>query len=124
MPKRVLDVGNCVPDHASIRGFLQKHFQAEVAQAHDAVGAIAALEARTADLVLVNRKLDQDSSDGLDVIRALKADSRFQTIPMMLITNYPEYQDQAVAEGCVRGFGKLDLRKPETAAQLAPYLAE
>ena len=33
MTKRVLDVGNCVPDHAAIRGMLEKVFCADVVQA-------------------------------------------------------------------------------------------
>ena len=124
MTKRVLDVGNCVPDHASIRQFLERTFSVQVDQAHDAAGALEALHAHAADLVLVNRKLDQDSSDGIDVIRQLKADPQAGQIPVMLITNYAEYQDQAIAAGAVRGFGKLDLRRPETAEQLRPLLAE
>lgn len=124
MTKRVLDVGNCVPDHASIRQFLQRHFQAEVLQAHDGAGALATLRAGPVDLVLVNRKLDHDSSDGMDVVRLLKADPQVGQVPVMLITNYAEYQDQAVAEGAVRGFGKLDLRKPETAEILRPLLGD
>ena len=124
MTKRVLDVGNCVPDHATIRRFLERNFDVQVEQAHDAAGALAAVHADPVDLVLVNRKLDQDSSDGLDVIRQLKADPRAGQIPVMLITNYAEYQDQAVAAGAVRGFGKLDLQKPGTAAQLRPLLGE
>jgi len=124
MTKRVLDVGNCVPDHASIRQFLERNFQVQVDEAHDASGALAALRANSVDLVLVNRKLDQDSSDGIDVIRQLKADPQARHVPVMLITNYAEYQDQAVAAGAVRGFGKLDLRKPETSEQLRPLLSE
>lgn len=124
MTKRVLDVGNCVPDHASIRQFLERNFQVRVDQAHDGTGALAALHANPIDLVLVNRKLDQDSSDGLDVIRQLKADPQTRHVPVMLITNYAEYQDQAVAAGAVRGFGKLDLRKPETTEQLRPLLSD
>ena len=34
MSKRVLDVGNCVPDHAAIRSLLERTFRAEVAQTH------------------------------------------------------------------------------------------
>ncbi len=122
MKKLVLDVGNCVPDHAAICRFLQRNFDVQVQQAHDAAGALAALHAGPVDLVLVNRKLDQDYSDGLDVIRQIKADPRVGQVPVMLITNYAEYQEQAVAEGAVRGFGKLDLQKPGTAEQLRPLL--
>lgn len=124
MPKRIVDVGNCVPDHRAIRQFLERSFNAQVEQVDDADGALAALEARPADLVLVNRKLDQDGSDGLDVIRRLKADPRTADVPVMLVTNYAEYQDQAVSIGAVRGFGKLDLHKPDTVERLRAWCSE
>ena len=56
--KRVLDVGNCAPDHSSIKRFLAKHFECEVLQAHGADDALTALRGGHVDLVLVNRKLE------------------------------------------------------------------
>jgi len=84
----------------------------------------AAAVLRTGDfaLVLVNRKLDVDYSDGIDVIRGLKDDARLAGVPVMLITNYAEHQEAAVAEGAVRGFGKLELNAPETIEKLAAVL--
>jgi hypothetical protein len=40
----------------------------------------------------------------------------------MLITNYPEHQDAAIAAGAVRGFGKKELAAAETHAKLASVL--
>jgi hypothetical protein len=40
----------------------------------------------------------------------------------MLITNYPEHQQQAMELGAELGFGKLELNKPETHRQLAKFL--
>jgi two-component system chemotaxis response regulator CheY len=75
------------------------------------------------DLVLVNRKLDVDYSDGLEVIRQIKSDPAIADVPVMLVTNYPEHQDAAVAAGAVRGFGKLEFEKPETRERIAAVLA-
>lgn len=122
MPKRVVDVGNCVPDHQAIRSFVTRNFDAIVEAVDDAAGALAALRSGPADLVLVNRKLDIDSSDGLEVIRALRADPVASQVPVMLVTNYPEYQDEALALGAQRGFGKRDLKRAETAEMLRPWL--
>jgi CheY-like chemotaxis protein len=122
MPKRVLDVGQCGPDHATIRNFLTSNFDCEIVQVDDAAGALAELQKQPFDLVLVNRKLDIDYSDGIEVIRALKSDARTADVPVMLVTNYPEHQDAAVAAGAVRGFGKLEFGKPETRENLAGYL--
>ena len=72
--------------------------------------------------MLVNRKLDRDYSDGIDVIRRLKADPRTSHFPLMLITNYTEYQDLATGLGALRGFGKLEYEQPETLARLRAVL--
>ena len=122
MPKRVLDVGNCGPDFGAITRFLTGRFDCEVVQADGADDALAALRAGEIDLVLVNRKLDADYSDGLEVIRRIKAEPDLAAVPAMLITNYAEHQDAAEAIGALRGFGKLEFEKPETLARLEPIL--
>jgi hypothetical protein len=40
----------------------------------------------------------------------------------MLVTNYSEHQDAAVAAGAIRGFGKLEFGKPETRDVIAAVL--
>jgi CheY-like chemotaxis protein len=123
MPKRVLDVGNCVPDHAAIRGMLEKMFRADVVQADGLGDAMAALRNEPFDLVLVNRKLDQDYSDGLDIIKQIKADAKLKSVPCMLISNYPDQQQLGVAAGAEYGFGKKELYREETQSRLAKFLA-
>jgi CheY-like chemotaxis protein len=124
MAKRVLDVGNCTPDHTTIRSYLTRNFDCEVVQAHDAADAMAKLRESRFDLVLVNRKLDIDYSDGIDVIRKLKAEPDTAEVPVMIVTNYPEHQDAAMAEGAVRGFGKLEFENPATRQKIAAVLRE
>src|SRR4029079_12762075 len=119
MPKCVLDVGQCGPDHSSIRSYLKRNFDCEVVQVDDAAAALAQLKDGQFDLVLVNRKLDSDYSDGIEVIRAIKADQGAASVPVLLVTNYPEHQDAAIAVGAIRGFGKLEFAKPETRERLA-----
>lgn len=122
MTKRVLDVGQCGPDHATIRSYLIRNFDCEVVQVDDAAGALSQLKAGRFDLVLVNRKLDADYSDGIEVIRQLKSDADAASVPVMLVTNYPEHQDAAIAAGAICGFGKLEFQKPETREKLADIL--
>jgi DNA-binding NarL/FixJ family response regulator len=122
MRKKVLDVGNCVPDHSAIKQFLTKHFDCEVLQAHKADDAVATLREHEVHLVVVNRKLDIDYSDGVEVIRQIKADEKLSDVPVMLITNYSDHQDAAEAIGAVRGFGKLEYGRPETLERLKPIL--
>jgi CheY-like chemotaxis protein len=125
MPKRVLDVGQCGPDHASIRRFFAANFEGtEIVQTHEPADTLSALRGSRFDLVLINRKLDADYSDGLEIIRAIKADPKIATVAVMLVTNYAEHQDAAIAAGAVRGFGKLEFSDPATKEKIAAALGE
>lgn len=121
--KRVLDVGQCNPDHASIRSMLERQFDAEVVRAHQLDDALQQLRSGQFDLVLVNRKLDIDYSDGMEIIKRIKADPELNSVPVMLVTNYPEYDQAAVAAGAESGFGKAQLSDPKTHEKLARILA-
>ncbi|MCA9140407.1 MAG: hypothetical protein KDB00_26730 [Planctomycetales bacterium] len=122
MTKTVVDCGNCGPDFHSLRQLVTSNFDAIVIQAHDADETIKLLHGRDVALVTVNRKLDRDYSDGMEVVRKIKADEKFGQTPVMLVTNYEEHQQTAMEAGCVRGFGKLALRDPSTVELLQPYL--
>ena len=118
----VLDVGNCGPDHSSIRRMLTTHFGAEVIQTHGLDDTLAALQKNNIDLVLINRKLDHDYSDGTVILEQIKSQAEYSDLPVMLITNYAEHQAQAVTLGALPGFGKLEINSPETRAKLASVL--
>ncbi len=122
MTKRVLSIGQCVPDHATISRFLTSAFDVGMTTAATGPEALDLLRKSTYDLVLVNRKLDIDYSDGAEIIRAMQADPELAPIPVMLISNHPESQDNAVALGAQRGFGKDDLGRSDTVARLQPFL--
>lgn len=123
MSKTLLDVGNCGPDFNSIRRMVHQNFEASTLQAHGAEDALEVLREKKVDLVTVNRKLDRDYTDGIDVIKAIKAEADLSGIPVMLVTNYDEHQEAAMAEGAVRGFGKLAIDEDATKDLLSPYLA-
>ena len=122
MSKRVLDVGQCNPDHATIRSYLTRNFDCEIERTHGADDTLEALRSGQFDLVLINRKLDADYSDGVEILRQIKADKEIASVPVMLITNYPEHQAAAIAEGAIYGFGKLEFERPETRERLAAIL--
>ena len=69
-------------------------------------------------LLLVNRQLDGsfDSTSGIELIGDLA--SRSDPPKMMLISNYPDAQEQAVSVGAQQGFGKSQLDDPLTIAIL------
>ncbi|PHS10125.1 MAG: response regulator [Blastopirellula sp.] len=123
MPKQVLDVGNCVPDHASIKSMLEKNFGVTVLQTHGPEDTMQLLKETKVDLILINRKLDRDYTDGMITLNQIKSDAELANTPVMLITNFDDHQDAAEAAGALRGFGKLSLGSPETKAMLEAVLS-
>lgn len=122
--KRILDVGNCVPDHATLTAYLTKHFECEVLAADGPEETFATLQSQPVDLVLINRKLDRDYTDGADILKALKANPTTAAVPVMLLTNYPDHQAAAVEAGALLGFGKLEYALPETLQKLQAVLGK
>ncbi|RMF44101.1 MAG: response regulator [Planctomycetota bacterium] len=102
---------------------LEQHFDVEVVQAHTLQDTLEKLRQEQFDLVLINRKLDIDYSDGTRILEAIKADPQISSVPVMLITNYPEHQQRAIELGALPGFGKLALSAPETIERLSAVLS-
>jgi CheY-like chemotaxis protein len=124
MSKRVLSVGQCVPDGRAIDRFLRANFAVEIVPAATTPDALDLLRKQPYDLVLVNRKLDEDYSDGTQLIEAMRAEPTLATVPVMLISNYAEYQQAAVAMGARLGFGKDELGRSDVIERLRPYLSD
>jgi CheY-like chemotaxis protein len=121
--RRVLQVGNCSFDGAAIAALIGKKFGAQVVAADRQEGALEMLRGEAFDLVLVNRKLEVDRSEGLDLVKRIKADTQLASTPVMLLSNYAEAQRAAVAGGAEPGFGKAELAADETVEKLARFLA-
>jgi DNA-binding response OmpR family regulator len=118
---RLLDVGNCDPDHAAIRAMLIKHFDVSIDRVMFVDEALAALNRATYDLVLVNRLIFDDGSEGMALVRAMRGDPAQKT-PVMLVSNFDDAQHAAVDAGALRGFGKANLGAAATLARLAEIL--
>ncbi|WP_166822677.1 response regulator transcription factor [Thalassoroseus pseudoceratinae] len=118
MSKQVLNVGQCGFDHASITEFLRSHFDVAVTPAADEPEALSALEQRSFDLILVNRKFDCNGADGVEFIQKLDGNAP----PVMLVSNFPEAQDAAVAAGARPGFGKSDYGNTEAVQRISDVL--
>ena len=123
MTRRVLSVGQCTADHGSICRLLEQEFATEVVPSDDARQALALARGERFDLVLVNRILDRDGSEGLAIVRQIKTEPALAALPVMLVTNYADHQALAVAEGAEQGFGKSELSLPATRSKLARFLA-
>lgn len=118
---RVLDVGNCDPDHGAMRRMLTANFDVEIDRVMFVAEAREALRRSSYALVLVNRRIFADDSDGMELVHAMRVDPENKT-PVMLVSNFPEAQDRAVAAGATPGFGKAALEAPRTIELLGKWL--
>lgn len=124
MSRKVLDVGQCNFDNSRISHYLQQHFEVEVDRSHSHDEAVKSALDTPYDLILINRILDADSTAGMDILASLKTQPSTAETPVMIVSNYQETQDEAVARGAVAGFGKATLDSDETLAKLTLYLGE
>ncbi len=119
--KRVLSVGQCAADHYRIDQAIRARFSATVTPAATTDEAVEMLQREKYDLVLINRILDADGASGLTAITQIR-NSVSEPPPLMLVSNYAEYHQQAEQLGGVPGIGKGSIDKAETVARLGKYL--
>jgi CheY-like chemotaxis protein len=113
---RVLSVGQCGFDGPQIERLFQQEHAARVESVDSGEEAAERLKDGQYDLVLVNRRLDSDGSSGIALLAQLHAQS--PEVPVMLVSDRTDAQDEAVARGALPGFGKSELRTPETAEKI------
>ncbi len=119
--KNVLVVGHCDLDNPQITSLIEKNFSAKVTREKLLKKAIGCLEKQNYDLVIINRIGAFDQEGGLELIKVIKEDGRFNT-PLMMVTNYKEQMDKAIKCGTVQGYGKDKLYDKETVELLSKYL--
>lgn len=100
---------------------LADHFGADVQPVAATDTAIDQLQGGEFDLVLVNRIFDETGEAGIAFIERMMQDIPTPP-PVMLLSNFPEAQAQAVGHGAVAGFGKAAITAPETIESLAAIL--
>lgn len=121
--KTVLSIGQCRPDQAAITHFLKSNFEVDVIATDLPDESLDVLRTQNIDLVLINRKLDADYSDGMNILASIKSDSELAMHPVMLVSNFSEWQDKAVAAGAVYGFGKAELNSADTVDRVRAVLS-
>ncbi|RMH12176.1 MAG: hypothetical protein D6695_07440 [Planctomycetota bacterium] len=83
------------------------------------VNSLAELNAHPdAALALINRVLDGQfgTDSGIELIRSLTR--RGVSMKLMLVSNYPEAQAEAVQAGALPGFGKAEVQSEQTRLRL------
>ena len=122
--KKVALVGHCGPDGSFLRITVRKaHPDVNVLMVDDDRDLQRAL-ADGVELLLLNRELSYGFHDtmGVDLIKRLK-DQKVD-VKMMLVSNYPEAQADAVAAGALPGFGKRELGSPRILSLIREALEE
>lgn len=122
MAKKVVLVGHCGPDSSYLRMSVQRAVTDVTVQMADDDADLQKLIAGGADLLLLNRQLDYGFSTdtGVDLIKQLRP--KFPGVRMMLVSNYPDAQAEAVAAGALPGFGKRELGTPRVGQLLREAL--
>ncbi len=118
----LLDVGNCDPDHGMIRRMLTEHFDVRIDRVMFVDEALEKMRERVYSLVLFNRLIFDNGSEGIELLRQAKADPALRATPVMMISNYADAQKAGVDQGGEPGFGKNDVGAPLTVLLLAKYL--
>ena len=123
MAKKVVLIGHCGPDSGYLRLAVTSADRTAQVLAADDEQSLQRLIDDGANLLLFNRVLDCGFSeeDGAAVIRRLKA--RHPNLKMMLVSNYADAQQAAIAAGALPGFGKRELGTPGVAQLLRDALA-
>ncbi len=111
---RVLLVGHCGPDAYALRSALNTILPGA---AVEFVGSEAELQAAlsTSTLLLVNRVLDGEyaTDSGIELIRGLSGSVSKPMPKTMLVSNFPEAQEEAVQAGALPGFGKMKMNSED-----------
>lgn len=118
----VLLVGHCFPDAMMLKSAIRRAIKGA---RFEKVHSVAEFEEKLPDaaLAVVNRVLDGKfaSDDGIGLIREFATHA--SGTPLMLVSNLPKSQAEALAAGAAPGFGKSDLYKAETGDRLRAAVA-
>lgn len=124
MSKRVALVGHCGPDSSFIRLAVARALPGATIMSVDDDAELKKTLEQGVELVLFNRLLDFgfDETEGVAVIRRLNG--YFPKTRMMLVSNFPESQAEALQAGALPGFGKRELGTPRVTQLLKDALAD
>ena len=107
--KKVVLVGHCGPDSSYLRMAVQRAGRDVVVSMADDDKHLNEILDTGADLLLINRTLDYGFEDESGVALIGKLRAAHPNLRAMLVSNYPDAQAEAVANGALPGFGKREL---------------
>ncbi len=116
----ILVVGNCYPDNFTFDNWFNQHFDVEFLKAANRHQALEVLAESAPELVLINRVFDADGGCGISLVREIKEST--PDCRVMLISNFADAQEKAVANGALDGFGKAELNSVTTISKVRAAL--
>jgi hypothetical protein len=119
---KLLDVGNCDPDHGLIKQMLSENFDVHIDRVMFVDDALARMRETQYDLVMFNRLIFEDGSEGIVLLQRARADPAIKATPIMMISNFDEAQAASIAAGGEPGFGKKAVFAEQTIQLLTKYL--
>jgi two-component system, chemotaxis family, chemotaxis protein CheY len=107
--KRIVLVGHCGPDSSYLRMTIGRAVKNATVLMADDEAQLTRVVDEGVDLLLLNRVLDYGFSVdlGTELVKRLRQDH--PNLKMMLVTNYPEIQAEAIRLGALPGFGKREM---------------
>lgn len=122
MPKTVTLVGHCGPDSSFLRMAVSGAAPRALVTMADTDAELAAAIEAGSDLLMFNRVLEVGfkDSDGTELLRRVKMQHPEQKV--MMISNFPETQQEAEAAGALPGFGKREIGSEPVKQRIASAL--
>jgi hypothetical protein len=118
--ERIVLVGHCGADESMLRSAIERAVGPIPIERANDEGTLQT-KADASSLMLVNRVLDGwfTSASGVALIQRLTQEHPGEAGPrLMLVSNYPEAQQQAMEAGALPGFGKSEQGSTQTAQLL------
>ena len=111
MATRILLVGHCGVDGPRLQREIGARLESAEAPRINSMDDLEAACAQGADLLLVNREpLGFEPLTGVELIR--KVCQVYPDHKSILVSDYPEAQEEAKGAGALPGFGKRDIGSP------------
>lgn len=111
---KILSTGQCNFDHAKISHAFKKAFDVKIERAHtgqDTFDYLNQNHKEQPDVILINRIIDRDGSEGVELIKKIRNNSEYDNISLILVSDLEPAQQAAQNAGAISGFGKSDLSR-------------
>lgn len=113
MGKRILLVGHCNIDGPMLQEILSAEIPGSRVERVNSDADLSRTVGEGADLLLINREPVGFDESGLELVR--KVCGECPGTKVMLVSDHPDAQEEAVEAGALPGFGKSQMGSPELA---------